>query len=299
MSMQYVAVTESDIGISKNVNQDSVLIKHATYAGSEILMAIIADGMGGLAKGEVASAAVIHRFNNWFANELPQELKRIDMRVIGGKWSLMLKELNIEIQEYGNRLKEKLGTTFTGLLIINNQFVTVHIGDTRLYYIGEAIEQLTNDHTFVAREVREGNLTPEEAKIDRRRNMLLQCVGASKCIEPDVFYGEVKQGVYMLCSDGFRHKISKEEIYSLFNFKSIKTKQLMFEKIHKSIEIVKQRGEKDNISVILIRSLPIMNKREKDSKKLINKFKYKKVCIAAIALLIIGIALLIFGMLFI
>lgn len=298
MNMQYVAVAESDIGISKNVNQDSVLIKHATYAGSEIIMAIIADGMGGLADGEVASAAVIHRFNKWFANELPQELKIVDMRVVGGKWALMLKELNIDIQAYGQRIKEKLGTTFTGILIINNQFVTVHIGDTRLYFISKTIRQLTNDHTFIAREIQKGNLTPEEAKIDCRRNILLQCVGASKNIEPDVFYGEVKQGIYMLCSDGFRHKISEKEMFSEFDYKSIKTKQLMLDKIHKLIEVVKQRGEKDNISVVLIRSVPVNNKSEKGLKKLFNKLRCKKACMTAIILLIIGFVMLIFGMLF-
>ena len=64
--MRYTATADTDIGISKDTNQDSILIKHATYRGSEVLLAIICDGMGGLSKGELASATVIRAFAKWF-----------------------------------------------------------------------------------------------------------------------------------------------------------------------------------------------------------------------------------------
>ena len=162
---------------------------------------IVCDGMGGLSRGEIASAAVIREFEKWFMKELPFELKRIDMNVIGYKWSLLLRSLNISIQEYGQKFSERLGTTFTGTLFINNQFVVVHVGDTRLYHIDTSLKQMTNDHTYVAREVLKGTLTPEQANVNKHRNMLLQCIGASKTVEPQIICGEVKQGVYMLCSD--------------------------------------------------------------------------------------------------
>ena len=152
MKMRYVAIAESDIGIARDTNQDSILIKHATYDNNEVLMAIVCDGMGGLSRGEIASAAVIREFEKWFMKELPFELKRIDMNVIGYKWSLLLRSLNISIQEYGQKFSERLGTTFTGTLFINNQFVVVHVGDTRLYHIDTSLKQMTNDHTYVARE---------------------------------------------------------------------------------------------------------------------------------------------------
>lgn len=62
MKMRYVAIAESDIGIARDTNQDSILIKHATYDNNEVLMAIVCDGMGGLSRGEIASAAVIREF---------------------------------------------------------------------------------------------------------------------------------------------------------------------------------------------------------------------------------------------
>lgn len=97
--MRFAATADTDIGISKNTNQDSVLIKHASYDGGEVLLAVICDGMGGLARGELASATVIRAFAKWFDEELPYELENVDLKVIGGKWSLMLKDLNVHILE--------------------------------------------------------------------------------------------------------------------------------------------------------------------------------------------------------
>lgn len=254
MRMRYVAIAESDIGIDKDTNQDSVLIKHATYGKTEVLMAIVCDGMGGLSKGEIASATVIREFEEWFSKDLPFELTNVDMNVIGGKWSLLLKTLNIRIQEYGQKFGERLGTTFTGTLFVDNKFVIVHVGDTRMYHIGTSLKQLTEDHTFVAREVERGTLTLEQAKTDKRRNMLLQCVGASKVVSPQIISGETEQGVYMLCSDGFRHKVTEDEIYKSFNFKRLSNKRRMLKESKRLIKLIKQRKEKDNISVILIKS---------------------------------------------
>mgnify|MGYP004442078317 CR=1 FL=1 len=90
--MKFMAIADSDIGIVKDTNQDSLLIKHADTQRGEVLLAIVCDGMGGLTKGEVASATVIKAFSDWFDTELEYELENPDMRVIGGKWSLMLKD---------------------------------------------------------------------------------------------------------------------------------------------------------------------------------------------------------------
>lgn len=77
-------------------NQDSVLIKQAKVDGEEVLLAVICDGMGGLSKGELASATVIRAFAKWFDEELPYELENVDMQVIGAKWVLLLKEIECQ-----------------------------------------------------------------------------------------------------------------------------------------------------------------------------------------------------------
>ncbi|GFP74228.1 PP2C family protein-serine/threonine phosphatase [Clostridium fungisolvens] len=252
--MQFVATADTDIGISKDTNQDSVLIKHAATSSGEILLAIVCDGMGGLAKGELASATVIRSFSEWFDSEMPSELRSLDMKVIGGKWELMLKELNAKILEYGKSVGINLGTTFTGILFADNQYVICHVGDTRVYHIGTGLRQLTEDHTLVAREISRGTMTLEQAKTDRRRNMLLQCVGASRVVTPQIIYGTTEKGVYMICSDGFRHEITEKEIFESLKPVNLINKQAMHGNAKYLIDLIKSRQERDNISVVLVKT---------------------------------------------
>lgn len=251
--MQYIVTADTDVGTSKETNQDSVLVKRGKCNQGELLMAIICDGMGGLSKGELASATVIRKFAQWFDVELPYELESLDMSVIAGKWSLMLKDLNVKIMEYGKNSKIELGTTFTGILFVGDKYVIVHVGDTRVYYIGSALKQITKDQTYVARELERGTMSAEQARLDKRRNMLLQCVGASDQIEPEIIIGNVERGAYMLCSDGFRHEITEAEMYESLRPINLINVDMMHANVKYLVELVKQRNEKDNISVVLIR----------------------------------------------
>lgn len=252
--MRFLVTADTDIGTTKDTNQDSVLVKHAKYGGGEVLMAIVCDGIGGLVKGELASATVVRAFSRWFDNELPYELENPDMKIIGEKWALMLKQLNVMILAHGQSKNIAMGTTFTGILFVDDRYVIAHVGDTRVYYIGKVLQQLTKDHTFVAREISKGTMTLEQAKTDKRRNMLLQCVGASEKIVPEIREGVCEKGAYMLCTDGFRHKITELEMYESLNPVNFVNKEAMHSNSRYLIELVKQRKEKDNISVILIKA---------------------------------------------
>ena len=253
--MRFLATADTDVGIAKSTNQDSVLIKHASTDIGEVLMAVICDGMGGLSKGELASATVIRAFSKWFEEELPFELENPDMQIIGSKWSLLLKELNARILEHSQNTGGKsMGTTFSGVLFVDNQYVFAHVGDSRIYFIDSSVTQMTTDQTFVAREISRGTMTLEQAKTDKRRNLLLQCVGASKVVDPQVQWGAVKNGAYVLCSDGFRHEISEGEIYESLNPINLMNKDAMHNNAKYLIDLVKSRGEKDNISVILVKT---------------------------------------------
>ena len=137
---------------------------------------------------------------------------------------------------------------------MNDQYLVVHVGDSRLYFLDDtAIHQLTTDHTFIARELKKGTMTLEQAKVDKRRNMLLQCVGASAQVEPEILYGNIKRGVFLLCSDGFRHEISEAEIFQTLHAGVLPDQKMMKKQLHHLIELVKQRQERDNISAILIK----------------------------------------------
>lgn len=253
--MKYSFIADTDVGISRTTNQDSVLVKHASYNKEEVLMAIVCDGMGGLSKGELASATVIREFSKWFDDLLPYELENLDMNVVGGKWSAMLKNLNSKILEYSKKNNSSMGTTFSGILFAEEKYLIVHVGDSRVYQIGATMNQLTTDQTFVAREISRGTMTIEQAKSDKRRNLLLQCIGASTTVEPQVLIGNIEKGAYLICSDGFRHEITENEMFESLNPVNLMNEKSMLNNTRYLIDLVKRRNEKDNISAVVVKTI--------------------------------------------
>ncbi len=257
--MNFNIALHTDIGIVKDTNQDSICYKQAQTEKGNILFAIVCDGMGGLQKGELASATIIKAFSTWFEKELPYLLAKENyFEEIRYRWERMIKEQNQIIGEYGRVNHIQLGSTITALLIFENgEYLIGHVGDSRAYRITDSgLSMLTTDQTVVANEVRLGRLTPEEAARDPRRNVLLQCIGASRIVEPDFVRGIVSAGeCYLLCSDGFRHVVTANEIAAVFAPTWNTDETVMKNNIVKLIEANKARGETDNISAILIKTM--------------------------------------------
>ncbi len=255
--MWYFGTALTDTGISKNINQDSMCLKIAqTDDCGQIVMAVVCDGMGGLAKGEVASATVIRAFESWFHHVLPKQIADRTPEQLAPGLVRLVKEQNYRIMNYGKQVGASLGTTVTVFLIIGESYLILHVGDTRVYEITDDLRQLTEDQTYVAREVRCGRMTPEEALVHKRRNVLLQCVGASKTVAPDILFGRVHPGaVYMLCSDGFRHEITEQEIGAILHPAGLSNVESMERNGRYLIDLVKERREKDNISVMLLKGV--------------------------------------------
>lgn len=256
--MKYIIASHTDVGIQKKTNQDSYCVKEAITNKGTVMMAVLCDGMGGLAKGEVASASIINKFSDWFENELPGILSlKNPLDEVRYSWDRIIKERNQAIASYGKSVNIQLGSTITAMLVIeDNKYLIAHVGDSRAYKITrKGVSILTEDQTLVAREVKLGRLTPEQAKTDSRRNVLLQCVGASRVVEPAYYGGVVAPDeCYMLCSDGFRHVITNEEIYNSFVPHNNATMQQMREHIIELIDLNKFRHENDNITSILIKT---------------------------------------------
>lgn len=253
--MRYVGMAETDVGISKKTNQDSVSIKIAEMPDKrQVVMAVMCDGMGGLEKGELASATVIRCFNEWFENVLPERIAHYSWEQLGEEWKEMIVQQNQKILDFGKLLRVNLGTTLSVMLIMDDKYMIAHVGDSRVYRITNKVEQLTEDQTFVTREVNRGTMTLEQALADPRRNMLLQCVGASRVVEPVFLYGDVvPDSVFMLCTDGFRHVINEQEMYDVFGRDKTDKPDEMRQRIRLLINTVKDRGEKDNITAALIK----------------------------------------------
>ncbi|MDE7431953.1 MAG: serine/threonine-protein phosphatase [Lachnospiraceae bacterium] len=255
--MNFIVFAGTDIGTTKDTNQDSLSVKKLKTRLGNMTFAILCDGMGGLSSGEVASASVLYAFDKWLMNELPALCRtgQITDAVIRSQWERIITEQNKRIAGYGRERDIRLGTTVVVMLLTKNRYYILNVGDSRAYEIGSTLTQITKDQTVVAREVEAGLLTWEQAETDSRRSILLQCVGASERVCPDMFFGEVKQdSVYMLCSDGFRHEITQKEIYEKFQPEVLTDDFIMEKNINELIVLNKQRMERDNISVILIRT---------------------------------------------
>ena len=254
--MNFIVSATTDIGISKSTNQDSLSVKVINTSIGRMVFAVLCDGMGGLAKGEVASATLIQAFDNWVGNELPLLCNQpLEDAVIRSQWDRIITEQNNIIKTYGARQGVRLGTTAVVMLLTQTRYYIMNVGDSRAYELTNGLKQLTADQTFVAREVALGNMTEEQAAVDERRSVLLQCVGASDEVYPDMFFGDtMENAVYMLCSDGFRHEITGDEIYASLQPNLLLDEATMQQNTLNLIELNKQREERDNISVVLVRT---------------------------------------------
>lgn len=252
--MEYLSTICSDIGISKKVNQDAAIILQAKTKKGNVLMAVVCDGMGGLAKGELASSTVITGMQEWFENVLPDLLYHsFSFDAIKNSWMDVIIELNQRIRTYGERLKMSLGTTLTALLLVGDTYYICNVGDSRVYYLKDGVHQMTRDQSFVQQEIDMGRMTQEEAAHSDQRSILLQCIGVSESVIPDFYCGEYGAGsAFLLCSDGFRHVISDEEIWNYFQPGQLEEEKQMEEKAQYLVAVVKDRGEEDNITTILV-----------------------------------------------
>ena len=237
--MNYITGVVNDIGIEKETNQDSVLLKTGNYGNYNIAFSVVCDGMGGLSDGELASAHVVTKLSDWFDNKLIDFLDdEVRWDEIRKNLESIIVELNRQLFSYGKR----------------NHYMVINVGDSRTYLVNKGIRQITEDQSLVAREVKMGKMTWEEAEYDKRRNVLLQCIGATQNVEIEVYEGETgSEDGFLLCSDGFRHKISAREIFEGLELDKCETDGDIEEKLKYLVEVNKQRKESDNITAVVIK----------------------------------------------
>lgn len=267
MEWHYTVAAQTDAGTVKPVNQDSLTVKVANTNYGEAAFAVLCDGMGGLEQGEVASAVVVRAYEQWFLREFPYFLaKGFSESALERIWHQMANACNTRIMDYGKGHGATMGTTLTAMLLLDGRYYISHIGDCRVYVMGNGMEQLTADQTYVAREVALGHMTPEQAENDARRNVLLQCIGTVNSVKPDFLQGDLYAGdSFLLCSDGFRHNLTDAEVYAYCHTafedmdwrveKRLENSHIMNEQLRYLIGMNKERGERDNISAILAKAV--------------------------------------------
>lgn len=244
----------TDVGIKKPVNQDAPIIKKAYADGADVVFLGVCDGMGGLSNGERASAEGIKLLNEWFENDLKKLVYRgLTNERVEESLRKCLQRIHESIKKDADNFGVDCGTTLSAILLYNGRYATVNIGDSRVYRLTpDGLTLLTHDHSLVQQMVDNGEITPEEAKTHKKRSILLQALGVSEEIFPDFTFGTYDlDDVFLVCSDGFRHKIEENEIYSLFNPLSITDKEDLTERTIYAVDVNKTRAEKDNITVVV------------------------------------------------
>lgn len=255
--MAYKVASITDVGIKRKVNQDSICYRTQDTDKGVALMAIVCDGMGGLAEGEVASRMVVENFEQWFSTgfvTIVNQSAQIDSAVLQKELEDLVVEQNEKLVAYGQERDIQVGTTLSALFVVGDRYFTVHVGDSRIYGLTyRKLLQLTNDHSVVAEEVRKGIITAAQAQTDKRRNILMQCVGVRKGVKPEFSQGRTVGCVsFLLCSDGFVHKVSGEEIWKSCNPKAAIDTEQMNKLLYQTVEMLKSRQETDNISAVLV-----------------------------------------------
>lgn len=257
--MKYVFSYVTTEGAVRKINQDSLFIVTAEYKGDEIFFAAVCDGVGGLSGGEKASGYVCKRINQWFTEEF-SELMCSGASILKIRKSLddRLHELSDNINDYADRKNSDMGTTFTSVLVIPqlDHILIAHVGDSRLYKINdEELKLMTSDHSVVAQEVRNGIITEEMAENDPRQNQLTNCIGAGlEDTSYDYSIADVESDTcYMLCSDGFRKKLSADEIKDYLSPEKNKDEKTITYNLECLKNKVIKRGEKDNITALMVK----------------------------------------------
>lgn len=256
--MRFFTAAHTDVGIKKKTNQDSMCIKVARTKFGEVCLAVVCDGMGGLQRGELASATVVRRFSKWFNNELPVLMNgaAFSMETVKNDWETLINEQNDLLYRFGFNENIQLGTTLTAMLIIQDRYIIAQLGDSRAYLLDKKLIQLTKDQSVVARDLEKGLISEEQARKDQRRNILLQCLGVTKSIKTEYVFGQTKpETTFLLCSDGFRHEIYNDEIFGLLSPLAIKSEADIKNALIGLVELNKSRGETDNITAMLIKAI--------------------------------------------
>ncbi|GAE90723.1 PP2C family protein-serine/threonine phosphatase [Acetivibrio straminisolvens] len=245
----------SDIGNVKKTNEDNILVKVGDEKNGEFGLFLVADGMGGLAAGEVASRIIVNEFSLWWEQQLPnifQREKNEVLSVISYELDGLIRDINQKIIRFGLSINAKVGSTLTMLFIYQDKYLIKHVGDSRIYRINSCITKLTEDHSWVAQQVREGKMREEEAKYHPKRNILTKCLGVMENLEIFNACGNIaSDDGFLVCSDGFHNYLDDDEIYN--SLSSCKKEDADVQKTLGSLlEKVKLRGAADNISAVAI-----------------------------------------------
>ena len=239
--MSLISYAATDVGRRRKHNEDAYL------CDDELGRWIVADGRGGQAAGEVASQQAVETMLEMVRRGL-QDASR---QPINHSRVLESAVQAATYMVYGmaelDREKAGMGTTLSAMLLSPRGAVLAQVGDSRIYRIrGGRAEQLTEDHTLINWQLRQGLITPEDARKSRQRNIITRAVGNREYVQGDLIETDVRlSDQFLLCSDGLHGYLQPGEI-------PIQVGAGGQAAVDNLVRLANERGGKDNITAVLV-----------------------------------------------
>jgi len=244
---------DTNIGRKRDHNEDSIALPETGER-----LAIVCDGMGGHASGEVASRLAVELIVDHFTEtgkqqiltwpyKVDRDLRKDINRMVTG---VML--ANLEIWERSQREArfKGMGTTCVALYFLDDHLIVGHVGDSRCYRVrGTELSQMTEDHSLINDYIRMKRVTPEEAENWPHKNVIVRALGMKESVQVDIFTEVPRVGdTYMLCSDGLTGMLKDDVIQHI-----LMTEKDLDRAVDRLITAANEEGGVDNISVVLAR----------------------------------------------
>jgi len=248
-TLQFEVLT--DIGKKRTVNEDSAAV-YTLPRG--VMLAVIADGMGGHLGGDYASSTAVRVIGEQFMKLDSSTFEAEDKLAQWLQEAVILANDILYKHANENEAYKGMGTTLEVALIRGRSCLISHTGDSRVYAIdGKGVRQVTRDHSYVNALLDSGEITLEEAAVHPQRNWIMKAVGSEKTIVPDLYSLELEEGMYMLiCTDGLSNKVSQQSMSEI-----VLSNATLHEKTEELVDLANKMGGEDNISVILIDSTEV------------------------------------------
>ncbi len=235
--------SKSDKGRVRSSNQDS-------FSAGEVrgaVWAIVCDGMGGANGGNIASGMAVKTISDCITNAYHADMSANGISAMLES-SIIAANLNIYDEAVDNKELSGMGTTVVAALITGNDIILAHAGDSRAYMFNNGkLTQITRDHSVIQGMLERGELTPDEAKRDPRKNVITRALGVSEDIE--IEFGEElfpKDGILILCTDGLTNFVDSQQMCDIISRNVFEDcPQLL-------VDAANEAGGKDNITVVMI-----------------------------------------------
>lgn len=237
-------VAKTDIGLKRSSNQDS-------YAAGElpgsVAWAVVCDGMGGVAGGNLASTTAVKIISERISSTYRQGM---GFNSIRNMLTSAITAANISVFEKAKENPELtgMGTTVVAALVVDGTVCVAHAGDSRAYILSDKkLRQITKDHSIVQEMVDRGSLTPDEAKEDPRKNIITRALGVEDDLRIDFREEDISEtDVLMICTDGLTNYVEPQEIYELTDDGKF------FEYAERLVNRANENGGGDNITVVTV-----------------------------------------------